>query len=512
MEATIRNTHELDELETRIATAMGRLDFDTVLLGVRQAQDRLIPFSTAGIALFAARYSRPPIVRGQFEGLSWEQLAPIAHLITQYLLADPVSFEPPIEDSYHGSTIIPVLMRLIGNQALYALEPFGQYSRTLILFDELPRQLAGRTEIPEFDFGSKFHALSGVSLIDFIVVGLIAYFAALSNVGFTAGYFQKALSQGIKLPDLPIVHKVLDQLAADQYQIREMYEQYKQPDRRYRAYDYNPLVVYPLWRPWRKWADVSIDEDRMVAPIPNLIVTRIGEGIYHQMFHSYRDTFPEWFGHIFEAYVGQVLERCIACTQLMSERELRQTYKSQQGKVPDWIILDGDTAILIECKATGFSRKALATADETTIDYSLNRVVDGLTQLSEFREACERREAGLERLNCCSTFRTLVITFEHMFLVNSLPFREIIWPRLSERLSTKGIKPSPWVVLSIGQLENLQVHLSAGIRMATFLKKVDSMMLDKAFEEIQNETKRTYEHSFLHEKDKEIHSLLGAPR
>jgi hypothetical protein len=441
--------------------------------------------------------------------MTWSELSSIAHLVIQYLIADPVSFEPAIEDNYRDSTLIPVILRSVGNQFPYNIPFFGQYARSLKLFHHIPQQLRGHPNIPKFDFDAAFQKLTGVSLVDFIVVGYGAFAAANSNHGFTGGWFQKAREQGMDYKD-EVVIRVLDHLAADQWQMRALYEKYKQPDRGYGMYDYNPLFVYPIVRPWPKREHTTLDDDRLIAPLPMMILTRLSEGIYLQMFDRYKQEFTRYFGRVHEAYVGEVLQHSVPNKTLLSEADIRRTYKS--GKVPDWVIIDGETAILVESKATGFQRKALATADSVAIDRSVHQVIGGLIQLHEFRDACERRVAGLERLHECTDFKLLVVTYEPFYLVNSVPFRETIDSRLSKELSAKSVNVFPWYVLAVDQLEKLQPHIAAGVELKEIIEKLLShQTFDNTLKEIGEQTGSTYQDCFLYEMDMEIHRRLKIP-
>jgi len=115
--------------------------------------------------------------------------------------------------------------------------------------------------------------------MDYIDIGFVAFVAAQAEIAFTGGYFQKARHQGITLPDDEAIALVLDQLAADQWQMRALYDQYRQRDRRYAAYDFNPLLVHPIIRPWKKREGASLDDDRLIAPLPNLIIAKLSEAI-----------------------------------------------------------------------------------------------------------------------------------------------------------------------------------------------------------------------------------------
>jgi hypothetical protein len=506
----IRNERELQEWENRIGSVLKRYDLDYVLGGVRQWFDKLEPFTAAGISLFAIRYSRPPIARSsKLYEMTWSELSSIAHLVIQYLIADPVSFEPAIEDNYRDSTLIPVILRGVGNQFPYNIPFFGQYARSLKLFHHIPQQLRGRSNIPEFDFDAAFQKITGVTLVDFILVGYGAFAAANSKHGFTGGWFQKAREQGVDYKD-EVVIRVLDQLAADQWQMQDLYEKYRQPDRRYGMYDFNPLFVYPIVRPWPKREHTTLNEDRLIAPLPMMILTRLSEGIYLQMFDRYKEEFTRYFGRLHEAYVGEVLQHSVLNKALLSEDDIRRTYKS--GKVPDWVIIDGETAIFVESKATGFQRKALATADSVAIDRSVSQVIVGLTQLHEFRDACERRAAGLERLHGCKDFKLVVVTYEPFYIVNSVPFRKTIDSKLSKELAAKGVNVFPWHVLAIDQLEKLQPHVAAGVELKNIIEKLLShQTFDNILKEIADQTGRTYQDCLLYEMDVEIHQRLNIP-
>jgi hypothetical protein len=235
----------------------------------------------------------------------------------------------------------------------------------------------------------------------------------------------------------------------------------------------------------------------------------MSEGLYQQMFHRYREDFSRYFGHLFEAYVGEILEHSVPHLTLLSERDIQRTYKN--GKVPDWVIIDGDTAILIESKATGFLRKALATGDKVAIENSVGQVIVGLTQLHEFRNACEKRVKGLEVLNTCSAFKLLVVTFEPFYTINGDIFREKINEQISDELRDKGIGIYPWHVLPVDHLEKLQPHIAARVDLKGVLDRLEHQSFHEIWRELEEQTGRGYQDSFLYEMDIEIYRRLNVP-
>lgn len=508
----IRNALELEKLEMRIKTQMRRYSVDDILLGLRNvpagAADKLQPFMIAGTALFACRFAlRPSRIKATKQPLPWNKLGPLVNLVNNFLLAEPVSFDPPVENDYHGSTIIPIFLRIAANQFSYTEDYGGQNARSLKLLRDMPKKLASITK--NFDIDAKFSDLNKVSLVDFIDVGTVIFAAAMSNAAFVGRYFQKAKDQGMHLPDDAKIESVLNQFAGTTTQIKEMYENYKQPDRNYAAYDFNPLRVFPVVRPWQSEASIEFSEERFVVPLPQLVLTKMSEGIYAQMFYAYKNDFAEYFGLLFENYVGEILENVFSSKNLLSEYDIRKTYKSSMGKAPDWVALEEDTAVFIECKATGLSQKALATGDMQSIDYSVDRVIKGLVQLHEFKDACLKKSPGLEKIHSFTKFKLLLVTYEPFYLINSGLFKETIDQRLKDKLLPKGIAISDYKVFSVGQIEKLQPHLGAVVKLGSVLDDLKTETFDQILENCYNETGKTYADSFLYEVDEEIYKRLN---
>jgi hypothetical protein len=105
---------------------------------------------------------------------------------------------------------------------------FGQYARALKLFHYIPKELTRNGRRQHFDIDVAFQKIAKISVTDFIDVGYGSFAVATSKGAFTGGWFQKARSQGMKFDD-DVVRKGLDQLAADQWQLRELDERTSNP-------------------------------------------------------------------------------------------------------------------------------------------------------------------------------------------------------------------------------------------------------------------------------------------
>ncbi|MCA1604984.1 MAG: hypothetical protein LC775_05815, partial [Acidobacteria bacterium] len=126
----------------------------------------------------------------------------------------------------------------------------------------------------------------------------------------------------------------------------------------------------------------------------------------------------------------------------MSEADIRKTYPEKKGKVSDWAVVDGTTAVLIECKAARFKRNALTMGDEGAVNDGLKQVMKGLRQLEEFAKACRAKRPGLERFHGCTTLEPVLTTLEPLYLVNSTFFRE----HIDGLLAAQGVTDLPWLI------------------------------------------------------------------
>lgn len=514
--------NKLDQLEKEIWSSMRRFSSVKVLLAVHQAikvseepnsavsqvftldEGGFQPFIAAGISSFAFRFSNPN--RHTDREFTLSDLTDLYNLVLDYLTADPITTNEEIDKEFHKSNPVFMMLRMVASQFPFQVNTFGFVAQSLLLFSELPNRLENKKGIPRFEFSREFQKLTGFSVLDFVSCGFIIWSGSYSknNIGLTRGYFEKGRSHGIELPDDERIFLMLNSIAADPDRFRQTYEQMKQKDRRFRVYDFNPLLTFPLLKPWHHQWKIK-ERDRMVAPLPDLIAYRISTGIFYEMFNRYKEHFSQYFGYLFEAYIGRLLEASVKSQNLMSEDTIRQTYPESSGKAPDWIVLDGSTAIFIECKATRFSLTALGTGAEESVNDSLKQVLKGLKQLHEFRQAVITKSLGLERLHHCTELKQVLVTFEPLYLINSVFFREHINRLLHE---TENITGMSWRILSVKELECLQPHLGAGISLSETFSAMEVKTYYQVLNDLLTRTGLTYKDSMLYRLDQEMYERL----
>lgn len=493
---------EVVQAEQEIRIRLERYKLDSVLLGIRNASD-LKPFVAAGLGMLAVRYCRSLHEKENPNRVIEKGLLnELVHFATLYLLNDPAPFADP---NGVNTSSISILLRTVGSQFPYGISWPGQFGRAYFMYEQLPMIIASSPGVPYFDLESAFRNSYQTSISDFIKVAAVACSAASSknSLGFDIEYFHKARLDGLRMPKDSEICSALEYLSANSTKLVHIYNQYRSDDHRFAAYDFNPLFRHPLIRPWRR----GKHSQKLIAPVPNLIAQRVSIGVFYHLRADYSSSFTEYFGHLFEAYVGVLLRTFTNSTSVFSERDIRQRYSIDRGKVPDWVIVEGKTAILIECKATSFNRLALSTAAEEQIDKSLRQVQKSLQQLHEFREACMMKTRGLEAFMECTAFEPIVITLEQLYLINSGWFRDYVDSRLHSNM-----RNLPWHILSVEELEAFQPHAAAGYSVIEFFKQLGKDTFPHVIKRVEDKTNCTFKDSWLHEQEMTIWDSLGVPR
>lgn len=293
----INQLEYLDKLELKIRQKISKFRLGDVLYSLYGTKDTLPPFIAAGVALFAVRFSPPSLVTQNRKSVN---IQPIIKLVSDYLLADPITFDQDIHDNFINSNPVFLILRVVCSQFPFDVSRFSQFSRPMLLYYDIPNSLAGQKGIPNFELQQEFENLNGVSIPEFISIGFAASAFASNNFTFSLNLFEQVRLRGINLPDNKVISQVIDQLSGDQIKLNNLYERRKISDRRFRMYDFNPLREHPLILPCRGRGFGKSSQDFICAPVPALIDERISIGIYYQLFNNFKKKFADYFGYIFE--------------------------------------------------------------------------------------------------------------------------------------------------------------------------------------------------------------------
>lgn len=156
---------------------------------------------------------------------------------------------------------------------------------------------------------------------------------------------------------------------------------------------------------------------------------RVTRGVYHVLSRSHdqgngSNPFRVAFGYAFQEYVGLLLREAFGADRVLSECK----YGSRDGErdTPDWIVVDGENAIVVEVKQSGLALDSKKWGDLRSVRRDLrNSLVKATRQLEAFERAVRGEAKGLEPLFRVKEFERIVVTWDQVFWGNSLIRAEI---------------------------------------------------------------------------------------
>ncbi|MDJ1183044.1 hypothetical protein [Roseofilum casamattae] len=494
----VNSIEDLKKIEVMMAKRLKKIKLNVFYFSLykfRHNNPRTAPHIIAGLSLLACRFCIPA---KSCDGIRhYLDIGRLVGLYQKYC-DDPITFDAELGEKFRTDNPVFMMLRLASQQ--FPLQPdyFGQFARPIWLFDRIPA-LQGKSA---FDFDNKFQSINQCSVREFITTGLILWTALYHNFSISQNSFKEWRDLGINLPNDRIIRAVINTMAADQNQLTKRYKQLRNPDRRFRMYDFNPLLESPIVKFCKDQR--ATRRDLLHAPIPDLITSRVSEGIYYQMFNIYKGKFSQYFGHVFEHYVGIVLKH-YKFPKLISEAEILNAYGKNPGSCPDWILVDGSTALIFECKATAFKRPAQSIASEEHINDSLKQVTKGLKQLYQFINKGLKNPEVKNIVGSCNTFKPLFISREPLYLLNSDPFQE----HVNNLLKDENITNFEWTILSIQQLERLQPHIASGVSASKVFDDLSKKGFDPVIQDLESQTGKRFKDCFLYREQEEIFEQLN---
>lgn len=228
--------------------------------------------------------------------------------------------------------------------------------------------------------------------------------------------------------------------------------------------------------PFARWPLVSARGQIMCVSI-KLLKHKLTEGFYHLFLdpekfreNADRERYLHFMGSVFEDYVARLLKRsCIppACRHY-SEAEYKT---SSSGKSCDFLILEGDSVILLEAKATRFPLAARTEESWDQFARAFNDIfIDGASQIDNTIREIERGKLahlGIDPARVRRYF-PLITTLEN------LPLTQPIYQKVKEDVAAAGFlegpKVAPVQAMDIGDLEFIEIGLQSGYSLVAILE------------------------------------------
>lgn len=448
------------------------------------------PLFGATLASYAVQWSNP---QRPLPNIS--DFLDLYHHVGEYITLDPIVFDEAANAAFQKN-YDTVLLRLAGQQFRYFRGGIFNLARAKLLWDDAAKLARQRRNFPKVDLDKYFSHVVGANLDDMLGVAMVALASVDGeNSSFNRQRFITARNETpLRLPEDRTLQQILGFLAADRDEFRELAATNKLLDRRYRIYDFNPLHMKPLIRSLRG-ANRRAEEDVFLAPIPNLLASRISDGVYYEAVFEQRVDILRAFGFVFEEYIGIILRASGLERKILTEQDIRS--RGYGGKAPDFVVVEGDTITLLECKSCRMPVNRLGR--DSTDDYfamGLRQVHKALKQLREFIYAV--RQGKVKGLEGVKNIVPTVITFEPLYLLNNSPFHDKLadlWPT----------DLPDWNCLSVVDVEEMQPHVQHSIPLHDAVLTYRKLGTFEASNHLQARTSVPYSESYL----AQVHGKLG---
>jgi len=395
------------------------------------------------------------------------------------------------------------ILRKIGSQVRWNIPLHNMLGRTIFLYDELAKS----DQAPNFiknlvskEFEDKF----GFPLLDFIKMGFLIFAGSNKPKGLTRKYFEVARTHGVPIVSDEIISKCLEHVTCSPKKFKQLCLENDYGEEFLRAYKFNPLFSYPLIRPWDRQTK-ELEEDRFIAPIPELVLYRFTTGLYYQFVNNFGLEFNTSFGRLFEQYFGEILKWFNLPGIILSENDIENLLPKYTGKKPDWTILCEYGTIFFECKATKYSQDIYEHGIDAKNDSigCIRHINTAVLQFDEFEEKIPILNKKFGFNYSKKDLLKYIVTFEPLLGLKEGPVRH--W---FEKGKSKEDSKMDWHVIWIGELEAIQPYITRGASLWNFLKRYWEEDINSLIDEMRSETGSSYVEGILYQYEEKIFDEL----
>lgn len=322
----------------------------------------------------------------------------------------------------------------------YQQFPFQEGTRNL-----LPRHLLiylfSKTRKSLLDVDSAVSRNFGISIQEFLTLGFVFTAASLVHSAFSRSFIENTKIRAIKKTVVPgKIDMFLKRTAADYDTFRDMCTQEIKEYPRSGTYRFNPLFDRPI----------ILRKDRKICiPVPMLVFNAITKGLYYDLLDIFHvegekgNEFAEWFGYAFEYYGGLLLKNTFGKLRVFKE----PVYGKEGKRGPDWTVIQGNTAIVLEFRSGRLNKKTKVYGDYTDIVDQLKRnVIDPLVKLPgkiyDIKSGCTDipLKRDMEVYPC-------IVTYEPLYI------NEMIREVIDKELDRERVPRYDYELMSIEDLE-----------------------------------------------------------
>lgn len=244
-------------------------------------------------------------------------------------------------------SFVSTFIRMNFEQLSFQTPPLYPLSRQIYIFDVILRE---DPLIDSINILELFHSHVGLSIPDFFILSIFLLVVANQKPFFNLDSILKSnLPKYEYLLSEKNLNDILEFYAIYYKDFKNEDRSLNSIDRIYTKFRFNPLVLYPI---------IKFDDAVATYIIPNifLLENRFANGLFWWCDSHFKDKgiqnrFREYYGMIFQKYVGIILKSIYGNDQIKSE------FTYGQAKIPfiDWYMIEDDKLYLFEVKSYQFN-------------------------------------------------------------------------------------------------------------------------------------------------------------
>lgn len=316
-------------------------------------------------------------------------------------------------------------------------------------YQRIPAHLLGRYYIFFNEFVSKSASISkmvkeatGLEPWEIMVIGTSFYGTVLQNKLLDIRNLENhTIPEFSHILTSENIAKYLAMSSISQDMFRSECSQWELDNELLKKYEFNPLWLYPIIR-----TSVIAFNASYIAPSLNDLVYRCTEGIYYSAMEQYRQSgsanlFSAKFGLLFQEYVGYLLQDTRNQNQSLGSVEPETEYRYQGNKIrsADWMLIQQNTVVQIECKKFSTSNKfraGIIDGSDDDFNATLNRFVNYVGNLYEKSIHIKKGMIPLLSKTVNNTF-SVFVTLDDLYFIES---------RLKKEISLRAAQQIPAII------------------------------------------------------------------
>ena len=305
----------------------------------------------------------------------------------------------------------------------------------------------------------------GLCVQDLYYIGLmlLGYFSSESSFGLPFTVSDELINRGITSEKIGIflnfVSKSADEtskMISAEVELNDKFE-----------YQNIALITYPLIKYNRGGSPV------IACPLRFNLFQRVTLGVYYELVGT--GSFDNDFGESFSDFTGEIIRRfCINGSLSYLPEEEYKVEKNNKKKTVDWIVVDHDAALFVECKTKRIARLSyLELNDKSAMLFEIGKLADFVVQVYKTINDYRNNKYPSFPFDDSRAIFPLIVTLEPWYFFHESFFHKLTEDVISKlkanELPIQFADEMPYSICSVNEFEEI-IHVCKSIGIKEYMR------------------------------------------